>query len=212
MDSRPNNEIDLKPKNENEISIEEKEKYPVTPLEKHIRFFGGGLEITRSSVKKRNKSLGDGWVEANANAAIVSGLGGATIHGCPFAMFYADEAVGTLNHTHHTGIYNFDGTINEEVWNELCTYAQPENDNDKGSTLIIKESVFYQFLTERRRKENATDYSGKIKSDGEWEKYWRKFGVNMTDDRYVTLSNLRIFFEDSAKVGEEVERRYGNVI
>jgi len=183
-----------------------KKEVPYSPLEKHIKYQGGGINISTTSIYNKNRALGDGVFEAATNAATVSAIAGTQIKGCPFRMFHSDEAVGVLNHSHHTGIYRPDGYIDEEVWNELCGYSV-KNDKDEA---IIKKSDFYRFLQVRRNKEKATDLFGEKASNGEWEKYWHIFGSKMKDDKYVMLADLRTYFEDSEKIGLQVEARVRN--
>lgn len=177
-----------------------------THLENHIRYFGGGDEITVDSIARKNRELGENPVKAYANAVLVSGGAGLGIKGCPFKMFKPKEAIGVLHHSHHTGIFKNDGWIDEALWNKLsrnCSQAKP---NDE-SVIIVTEKTFYEFLKDCRALENSRDLSGKLASNAEWENYWNKFGEKGPDGRYVKVADLRIFFEDSAKVGEEVERR-----
>src|SRR5260221_659432 len=94
---------------------------------------------------------------AKSTALRVSFGAGIIIKHCPFRQFTAKDAVGKLNHSHHTGIYNLDGTINEEVWNELCKYAAV----DEKGTKVLTKLRFYEFLNARRQQENSSDLFGK---------------------------------------------------
>lgn len=176
-----------------------------TPLEKHIQYFGGDRkDITFSSIKEKNMQLGDGVFTATVNATLVAGGAGAKINGCPFSMFNAKRAVGILNHPMSSGIFNLDGTINENRWNYLLTYAQKR----LGKADIITEKRFYDFLNSCRQLETRRDSFkvGLLASNAEWEAFFNKFAfVNNAGVRYVTVPRLRKFFEDSQQVGMEVE-------
>lgn len=181
-----------------------------TPLEKHIEYFGGaktGSKITLNSMADRNKSLGDSTLAAKATATKVAIGAGAIIKHCPFKKFKPKDAVGKLNHSDHTGIFNRDGTINEEVWTELCGYSSRD---DRG-TQILTQSRFNDFLQSRRQQDiKNSSWFGKKASDGEWDSYWKKFGSTSKSGGigvYVTLQQFREFFEDSSKPGHEVEQR-----
>lgn len=178
-----------------------------TPLEKHIDYCGGvknGAYISYTSMTERNKSIGDSDFTAKATAAKVSFGAGAIINRCPFTQFTAKNAVGKLNHSDHTGIYNLDGTINESVWNALCKYATI----DASGTKILTKSRFDEFLKARREEEkSSSSWFGRNASDGEWASYWEKFATDtLRDGKYVTLQQFRDFFEDTSKPGYEVEQ------
>jgi len=192
------------------LSTEHKYEDKRTPLEKHIDYFGGanaGDYISYTSMADRNKGIGDSDFIAKATAAKVSFGAGAIIKYCPFRQFTAREAVGKLNHSHHTGIYNLDGTINEEAWSELCKYATV----DASGMQILTKLKFDAFINARRQQENSWDLFGKFASDGEWGSYWEKFSSqDAIHGKYVTLQQFRDFFEDAAKPGLEVEQRVKN--
>lgn len=178
-----------------------------TPLEKHMDYLGGEWKkdggISRTSMAEKNQQLGDSWWAAQEKATIVSAGAGVKIKGCPFALFQPKEAVGVLNHTKHTGIFNIDGTINEEVWNQIKKYAR-----DMSGTPVLLKPDFDLFLAERRKQENSSSQIDEILSDGEWGNYWSKFSEkNDYGIPYVPLQKLRDFFEDSSIPGIEVEQK-----
>lgn len=182
-----------------------------TPLEKHIDYFGGskiGDYISYTSMTDRNKSIGDSDFAAKATAAKVCFGAGMIIKHCPFRQFTAKEAVGKLNHSDHTGIYNLDGTINENVWNELCKFVTVD---EKGAKILTK-SQFDEFLKARREEEKSSSSCfGRNASNGEWASYWEKFSTETPHHgKYVTLQQLRDFFEDTTNPGHEVEQRVKN--
>ncbi|MCE0722874.1 MULTISPECIES: caleosin family protein [Legionella] len=197
-----------------EVDVDEKEekKSPsrtVTPLEKHMKYFGGNQPegISYTSISQQNERLGDSWLAARSNAAIVSAAGGMKVSGCPFSIFKAKHAVGVLNHPQSTRIYNLDGTINEERWSELLDYAE---ENEETNKLVITEASFYQFLDACRQQETRSDTFGiGLKaSNGEWSAFFDKFAdTNAEGVRFVSIERLRKFYEDSHEVGEEVENR-----
>ncbi len=196
--------------NQSLVDAENKSEDNRTALEKHIDYFGGeriGENISYESMVGRNKSIGDSNFTAKSTAARVSFGAGTIIGHCPFKQFKPVEAVGKLNHSHHTGIYHLDGTINETVWNELCQYATL----DKTGTKIFTKTRFDEFLAARRKEENSWDLFGLLASNGEWGSYWEKFSTkDESDVLYVTLKQLRDFFEDSSKPGFDVEQRVKN--
>lgn len=192
-------------------SAEHKSEDKRTPLEKHIDYCGGvrdGDYISYTSMTERNKSIGDSDFTAKSTAAKVSFGAGAIINHCPFTQFTAKNAVGKLNHSDHTGIYNLDGTINENVWDALCKYVTV----DANGTKILTKSRFDEFLNARREAEkSSSSWFGKNASDGEWASYWQKFSTESPlDGKYVTLQQFRDFFEDTSKPGHEVEQRVKN--
>ncbi|HHT0593261.1 TPA: hypothetical protein ACTXXA_002032 [Legionella anisa] len=202
-----------------EVDVKEKKETTspsrtVTPLEKHIKYFGGNQPegISYTSISQQNERLGDGWLAARSNAAIVMAAAGSKISGCPFSMFKAKQAVGVLNHPQSTRIYNLDGTINEERWMELLDYAE---ENEETKELLITEDNFYQFLDACRKKETRPDTFGiALKaSNGEWSAFFDKFAdTNTEGKRFVSIARLRKFYEDSHEVGEEVENRFGKTM
>lgn len=179
-------------------------QYEKNPLEEHIRYFGGGSAVSFNSIKTQNQKLGDDLRSATVNAVKVSGFGGLKIKGCPFSTFKPKEAVGMLNHPKSTGIYNLDGTINEERWEKLLTYAE----NDDNGKLVIKKANFYQFLATCRAQDKRPDFFdfGLTASNAEWDAFFNKFADEVNYERVVPIERLRQFYEDSAVVGQEVEQ------
>lgn len=176
-----------------------------TPLAKHIRFFGGNCPegVSFSSVSRQNHNTGDNWLAATTNAALVMGAAGFKVKGCPFSMFKPEEAVGVLNHPYSSGVFNLDGTINEEKWQMLLQYAE-KNESEED---IISESNLNDFLTRCRAQEKRPDplRLGLAASKGEWSTFFKKFGLsNSQGERFVTIQRLRDFYEDSQRVGEEI--------
>jgi hypothetical protein len=192
-------------------STEQKSEDQRTPLEKHIDYCGGskpGDYISYTSMTEMNERLGDSALVAKGTAAKVSAGAGMIIKHCPFRQFTAKDAVGKLNHSDHTGIFNLDGTINETVWKELCNYTTV----DVYGTTILTKSRFDDFLNARREEEKSSSSCfGRTASNSEWSGYWEKFSrENSTVGKYVTLQELRDFFEDTSKPGYEVEQRVKN--
>lgn len=180
------------------------EKRERSALEKHIRYFGGPHGVSYSSMVTQNEKIGLSWWEARQTAAVVSAGAGAKVSGCPFAMFKPKQAVGVLNHPQSTGIYNLDGSINEERWEELLPYASQNDSNES----IITEHNLYQFLEDCRKKDPRPDPLGlaKVASNGEWETFLRVFATrDQQGVRFVPIKRLRDFFEDSQIPGKEVE-------
>lgn len=190
--------------------MEERKEVPVpkeSPLENHIRFFGGEVpQISYSSMREQNMKIGLSPQRARMTAALVALKGGLETHWCPFFHFKPEEAVGKLNHPHSTHIYNKDGSINEERWGQLLKYTELNEFGEK----IITESKLYEFLSFCRKNENRSDFLnlGKKASDGEWAAYMDCFTEkNDAGIRFVTIENLRNFYVDSSIPGHEVEGR-----
>lgn len=185
---------------------------PRTPLEKHMDAEGGvnpGQPISFSTVYHQNRRLGDNPIKAATNALVVTGVSGYKVSGCPFSQFYSNQGVGRLNHPWHTGIYNNDGSINNEVWLQLSEYAV-DTEFDEGSKLIITEQRFYLFLAARRQLETSKDSFAKLASNGEWSGFWQKYGETMPGSlgiKYIPLDKMRLFYEDTRQLNEEVEHR-----
>lgn len=184
-----------------------------SPLEKHVGFFStrppAGIEpeVTYQSMLDQLIALGQPEKEAASVANTVSFFGAAKITGCPYHAFKAKDAVGTLNHPRDTGIYNQDGSLNEERWDKLCTYSEEVN-----GVRIISETKMYEFIKWARDNDPRWDlfWIGAKASDGEWSTFFdlctnfRKPNGPNTSERCVTLQRLRSFFEDSAIVFNEV--------
>lgn len=178
------------------------------PLVKHVDYMGGKRSdqegISYSSMTTQNEKMGDDWFTARSTAARVSAGVGIKMHGCPFASFEPDEVVGVLNHSHHTGVYNVDGTINEKLLNQLCAYSEKNKDGVE----VLTEKRFYEFLTACRKQENSTDWLGEMASNNEWSGYWDRFSQkDENGNRCVKVEQIVDFYVDSAKPGQEVEER-----
>lgn len=129
---------------------------------------------------------------------------GMRVSGCPCSQFSPEQAVGRLNHPKSTGIYNLNGSINEEKWSALLHYTET---NDLGD-VIITESQLYKFLDSCRKEDKRADFFGLAEqaSNAEWAAYMQIFTEkNSQGIRFVKIKFLREFFEDSQTVGQEVE-------
>src|SRR5207248_316614 len=111
-------------------------------------------------------------------------------------------------HPMSTGIYNLDGTVNYDRFEEMKPFTQKHNGKE-----IITESNFYLFLNDCRQKETREDKLGLalLASNGEWSAFWDDIGFfnGKTDnqEKYITVNRLRKFFEDSQQVGKKIENQ-----
>ena len=179
-------------------------------LEKHMAYFADKYaQLNRASMQEKLMKMGLGQDFAYAIADMVSYVGGILVKGCPYAEFTGKEAVGKLNHARDTGIFNLDGSINEERWQKLRTYAEMD-----GGQEIMTEKRFYEYLQWSRDIDARPDETGDAKksSDDEWglffmlvTDHWKKSENDY--ERSVKLATLRKFYDDTPAVFDEVINR-----
>lgn len=186
-----------------------------TPLEIHINYFAGKDErlsltsMTENLIKlDKDQSYFNQFLEF-IRAAIVSLKGGVQINKCPFSTFSAKQAVGVLNHTQHTGIYNADGSFNQNRWNTLINYYTEIN--DRHERFITKNKLF-NFLEGCRKIDNQSDLLGLATraSNGEWNTlfdkctdYWKEV-PNANPEPAMKISTLKEFFMSTPTLFERV--------
>jgi hypothetical protein len=178
-------------------------------LEKHIKYFSDQTAlVSKESIYNALVDLHFKAEYASIVADKVSYFSGLLIKGCPYATFTAKEGVGPLNHARDTGIYNLDGSINEDRWQKLKTYSETDDGIE-----IITEAKFYEFLKWCRDNDTRPDESGLAQkfSDGEWKDFfthasdhWKKSDNDY--ERSITLQTLRTFYDDSTIIFDRVKK------
>jgi hypothetical protein len=177
---------------------------PSTPLEKHIAYFTNkNGYVNLHSICKCNRKLGFGWLYTTINAI------GVTLMTClkigTFPSYKPAQALFKLKHLRDTGIWNADGTINETLWSKLVDhYSETHN-----GIQIITQSNLFQFLNNQwppQQKPNIRMKAGMFLSNQEWTDFFDICTNHWKgDEKAVTITLLRAFYEDSLPIFQQVE-------
>lgn len=178
-----------------------------TPLEKHVQVFTDSEgDLTYDSIKDGMQSVGMSEDDAKKAANFISGIGATKLGGCPYSGIPA-SSVTKFVHPRDTGIYNADGTINEEMWSELTKLSEKVNGVE-----VITESSLLAFSKSRQDQDSRWDWLwlGQKAATGEWRDFFNLLtdsykGTGENAERCVTKAGLRQFYEDSSKIFEKAQ-------
>lgn len=143
---------------------------------------------------------------------------------CPFGKteFIADETNGYAKYLHlgTTRIWNRDGTINEDRWNQFVEKATSQNEDE---IFIVTKDTLDSYLSycyhndpqelDTARNSNSWFSSGTIQStaaSAAWKEVYDRLTCgwiydekNKVYDPYITLDRIRLFFVDTGEAFKE---------
>jgi hypothetical protein len=186
-------------------NVEEKKSAHVqTPLEKHVGFFADASgQVTFTSIRDAQRSVGDGLLVASGKAAAVMAVGSKIVKGCRFAAFTPMEGV-KLIHPCDSRVFTADGGINEVAWEQLVKATV----GGSGGNFIRQDSLMKYMEICREIDASNTDVKFWTKlSKGEWDdlfakctNHWDKTPEDRNYQPCITVALLREFFEDTPAV------------